>query len=592
MDEIRASFVFVLLINVLMIMRNVCKNVFCVSHFLEKVLLILCAFMLSSFDAKAQEAELQKIHDVLNTVEQKYMRNIKVNPSSVTITIGYIQELENVSGNMFSDNMEANHFPLPVFIDELDYSNPFPGFPNKPKMNYTLTISQQSIVVKMQDKDILLHGDLDNYGNDKAPVNPFTRVWKCKPGTVTLKGLVGIPNRKLVEVSMTNTCSHSHRTLSRSGSTSYQYNTVNTILGKVKVAGQTDYYPTHKYDHSQTTTYSIPNIMKAAGYNINRFIYEMLNGGLYYVRTNEQFGDLRLLSEDRLCTIYAIWKVFGMTDEKYRQIYKSFSSNSSVGVQKLDADYKEAMRLYKEKEYLEAHKLYVPLRDAYEKLMNSNVPREDYKLYAGRTIASTFRKVYSALKSKSMTHDQIVQLIADADAMTEKYKTNFVGIPDFYKNAADFLVECNEFYLAWKCYLRGYNFYSNNIVANTPEQECLQMDCLLEAMEIELDLTYNGIVKDGQHKVLRIMTDESFHYEYDGLCNMLRDRSKREYYTLRWYDVWVVTCCKQSKKAECKRYLNLLLSQMSDTTIDRFQQLKNYKCYNALKEKYPDLLME
>lgn len=536
-----------------------------------------------AIEIHAQETELKEIHNILNTVEQKYKKYIKETPGNVSITIRYIQEVDNPEHNIFRDDLEGEHFPLPLFSSELDYSNPFPGFPNKPKNSYTLSISQQSITLKLQDHDIMLHGDLDKQGNDKIPANPFTRAWKCNGGSATLEGMIGLPNRKIVKVNMSNTCSHAHKALYRSMQGRGQKSN-----GKwVTTHGGTDYYPAHKFDHDQTTTYSIQSIMKEAGYSRDKFIYEMLCGGLYYIRTNKENGNLKLQEDDRLCTVYAIWKVFGMTDDKYRQIYKSLSSSANPESQRLDAQYKEAMSLYKAGQYQKAHELYSSLRDGYEKLSNSNVIQQDYKLYMSRAMSSTYRKVYSILKPKTHSREEMVAVLTDADSMLVKYNTVFSGIPDFYKNCADLLIGQNENCLAWRCLYSAYDNYSKQGEL-TPEQECQQIDCLLATMELELELIINGTLQKEQHKTAKILTVDSFHQDYINRCSILKDRSKREFYKLRWYDVWAVTRCKQSMKDECKKYVDYLISHL-DGDLER---LKQFKCYKLVEAKYPDLLSE
>ena len=549
-----------------------------------KRLLTIC-LSACAISVSAQQADLQKIHSILSTVEQNYKDKITMDQGACTIRFTYQQQLDNPNATMFSSDAPDKHFPLTLFKDRLSYSQPFPGFPHKPAIKSTITISKTAITLELIDHDIVLMGDLDSQGNDKKPADPFTKSWECHAGTSTLDGLIALPNRKMVRVNATNTCSHSYKTLTYTASGWGQKSD-----GKwVKSHGGPNYYPDHKFDHNQTTTYSIAEIEKAAEYTPERFIYEMVNGGIYFMITNKEHGALKFYDEDRLCIIYAFWNIFGMTDAKYIEMYKSLLGSSAETSASLETEYQQAMQLYKSKDYANAATIYGKLRFAYKDLASQATLESERNTCLSRMLASNYRYVYAVLQSPGLTSEQMNAACDTANAIIKNNK-NFEGLTDFVKNTADILSETGNYQKAYGFYVDGFNLISSKDHL-TAKETVLRMDFLTGIMFMEYELLENGtLTKFEDCQGLPFAIDRKMMDKYFDMVMAIPDPSKGTKYRIALRDLRVLLACSIGEESPVQSAVSDLFSELGEKVTE--EMLKPLKSYPVLKKKYPNVIKE
>lgn len=267
------------------------------------------------------EGALSKIHETIARVESQYRKYISKDANGCTVTFNYLQP-----------GSDMPHFPFNFFASSLAYGSPTEGYPNSPSYSSKVTFSKTAITFHLSDKNVMISGDLDSKGNDVKPSDPFTEAWGCKGGNSKIKkATLVLPGNKMINIDGTINCSHSHRAISRSGSSSYQFNTVVNPLGrKIKVAGMTDYYPGHCFNHTQTTTYNMSDIVSSSGMDIEQLTNLMMQGGgILLGQTN---NDAAFVSDNRAreCMTWALWNAFGFTDEKFINTYVNMNETDNL----------------------------------------------------------------------------------------------------------------------------------------------------------------------------------------------------------------------------------------------------------------------
>ncbi len=232
---------------------------------------------------------------------------------------------EPVKGVYAIKNISIPHFNIStmVDVDMLAYSSSLtPGHPTKPYYSYYVEVSQQEIVVFLEERDIFLA----NVGLGR-PKDPFKPVWNCMDSKTVFEMPIVLENGVTIPCKISYSCLHEAVEMPRGvqavgddGSIADHELAKNIKQqrrnSKRSSGGAKDYYPPINFSHCQIVSFSIPQIASAMNMTTKEAAAMIALYGISRMPLNKDVFIWELEKLERDLISYALVKLYDL-DENY-----------------------------------------------------------------------------------------------------------------------------------------------------------------------------------------------------------------------------------------------------------------------------------
>lgn len=252
---------------------------------------------------------IANIRRIMNNTDASYMKHLS----------------EPVKGVYAIKKISIPHFDLNtmVDVDMLAYSiSTTPGHPRKPFYSYSVEVSQNEIVVFLEDRDIFLA----NVGSG-PPQDPFKPIWNCMNSKTVFEMPVVLENGMTLPCKISYSCLHEAVEMPRGvqirgddGSIVDNELAKNIMLRRSNRSrsrrGAVDYYAPINFSHNQIVSLSIPQIASTMNMTNKEVAAMIALYGISRMPLNKNVFIWELKKLERDLISYALVKLYDL-DENY-----------------------------------------------------------------------------------------------------------------------------------------------------------------------------------------------------------------------------------------------------------------------------------